>query len=982
VPTLQNRLADVLAHLDVSILVEDPSRHILHVNQPFCDLFHIPVPPSELIGRNCAAMARASAEAFAEPEAFLAIIEATVASTEPVRNQRLRMADGRWLEVDFVPHNDGINGHTGHAWLYRDITRQANAEAAVRASESELLALLDGGRDPLWSVDLRLRMIHFNQAFRDLCRLRTGWSPVEGAPVELSVPGGLHHRELGAYREVLAGGTHEFVMELPASNGARMLEVLLAPIRTDGRVTGVVATGRDVTQDRRTSRLLREARDAAEAASSAKSDFLAHISHELRTPLNAMIGMVDLTLETHLDARQRSYLQSAQANSEALLDLISDVLDFSKIEAGEMDLDRSPFDPREVVEEVLQFLGTQALQKGLTLSFHTRDVPARILGDYQRYRQVALNLVGNAIKYTEEGRIDVSLTASRADEGAALCLRVVDTGIGIAAADQERVFTRFARSHSARRTSGTGLGLSITARLAELMGGRITLESALGEGSSFSVVIPVHELPATTTHPLAGVLVVATPDDVQRERWGELGASLGLQVHSCRNGADIAEAVLRHRDVVCAVVVADGLHGPPIDKLRTLTAGVVDRPVPWLWVSGDLQAGSPDPAIAVLHRPLLRTTLRRALQAPTDADAAVDLRRGARIFVAEDHADSRRFMVDSLRRDGHDAVAWEDGEVAREPLLQRGYDLALLDLDMPGHDGLELTAFRRAWEEETGAPRLPIVMVSGHATEDHRRRAQEAGVDAFVPKPLTRQRLLGVVDRILDLRPTVLVADDASEARRLWTIWLRQAGANVVEATHGQEAVALAAEHRPDAIVLDMEMPVLDGYGAATQLRRTGSDVPILGFTGHIGSAARRRVLEAGCTAYLAKPVRRSALLEALRGLMWAGTQTDTAPTIMQAPDPVDDLGELVPLYLEERSADVVRLREAVHAQAWDEIRAIGHRMKGTAVPYGFPEVEVVGRALESAAAAADAASAASAIARLDQLLREARTTSSGSTRP
>lgn len=837
-----------------------------------------------------------------------------------------------------------------------------------------VLAYLESTRDPLWSVDEQLRLVHFNRAFADLCVLRTGWLPVPGSPIHLAVPAGLHHRELGGYRSVLAGAPHSFLVEVPAEDGrARHFDVLLSPIRSDGRVTGVVATGRDVTEVRRTSQLLRDARDAAEAASSAKSDFLAHISHELRTPLNAMIGMVDLTLETPLDARQRSYLQSAQANSVALLDLISDVLDFSKIEAGEMDLDRSPFDPRQVVEDVIEFLGTEALRKGLDLRFDTTDVPARILGDAQRYRQIAVNLVGNAIKYTEAGHIDVSLTTAPGPKGLELSLRVDDTGIGIPASDQGHVFTRFARSAAARRTSGTGLGLSITARLADLMGGRITLDSELGRGSSFCATIPVQALPEATEPPLTGTIVVASHQEEQRARWVDLAASLGLRAVGCGDGAGLAAAVLQHRDELAAVVVAEGLPGPAVDKLRTLAAGVIARPLPWLWVCTDLQASAPDPAIAVVHRPLLRTTLRRALRAPADADTRLDLRRGARIFVVEDHADSRQFMVDALRRDGHDAVAWDDGHRAVGPLQERGYDLAILDLDLPGHDGLELTATRRRWEERTGAPRLPIAMVSGHATEEHRRRAQVAGVDAFVPKPLTRQRLLDLVDRILDLRPKVLVADDAAEARRLWSIWLRQAGAQVLEAANGEQALAMAQEHQPDAIVLDMEMPVLDGYGAARALRRTGTDIPIIGLTGHTGSTERRKVLDAGCTAYMAKPVRRASLLHELRSLLWAGTQIDSVETVAPPAFEEDDLGDLVPLYLDERSADVERLTRASEAGAWGEVRSIGHRLKGTAVSYGFPAVEQIGRKLEEAAELEDRDAAGSATAWLSDLVRDAR---------
>lgn len=980
------RLEAILSHLELAILVEEPNRDIRFTNQPFCDLFGIPAPPEALIGLNCGDMASDTAAQFANPPAFLQLIERALVEAKPFAGCRLQLADGRWVGLDYVPLYEDET-YIGHTWLYRDVTDRAAAEHTVRRSEASLLALIENTRDPLWSVDTRLQLVNFNSAFRRLCDARTGWSPVAGAPIAMAIPEARRHRELTLYRRALEGTPTEFEVALTRPGaGPQHYDVHLAPILVENEMQGITATSRDITESQHTAHLLREAKDTAEDANHAKSDFLAHISHELRTPLNAMIGMVDLTLETRLDQRQRSYLESAQANSEALLDLISDVLDFSKIEAGEMDLERAPFDPREVVEEVLNFLGPQALRKHLTLRFHPQDTPRRVLGDHQRYRQVAMNLVGNAIKYTDVGQIDVSLAGGPTPTGTELELRVVDTGCGIAAEDHERVFSRFARSRNSRRTSGTGLGLAITASLVDLMQGKVGLRSTLGEGSDFRATIPVTVLPDTSgPPPLTGAVLIGSPDAAERSRWAKLAEGLGLTPQLCADGAALAEAALDHRDQLAAVIVAESLRGPPIDSLRGLTEGLVDHPVPWVLVADGLESQMPHRDMALTHRPLLRSTVRRTLVSEAEPEDRFNLRRGARVFVAEDHDDSRRFMVDSLRRAGHDAVAYVDGDAAREPLLERGYDLALLDLDMPGEDGVSLTERRRAWEKLTDAPRLPIVMVSGHATEDHRRRAQQAGIDAFVPKPLTRQRLLDVVDRIIDLRPRILVADDAAEARRLWSIWLSQAGAHVIEAVHGEEAVRLAQAHRPDAVILDMEMPILDGYGAAGQLRRLPevADIPVIGLTGHTGSEARRRVLAAGCTSYLAKPVRREELLEELRSLLWAGTQTDVGLAPAPATEAFhDDLGDLVPMYLEERGADVVQLRVAVEGGHWDTIRSIGHRMKGTAVPYGFPEVEVLGKRLEAAASAEDPTDAGVAIDRLDQVLREALTTSRGSTSP
>ena len=988
------RLEVLLAHLRDAVLLEDENRHIVYVNRALVRMFGIPLDPPEMTGLDCAAMAGQTAAAFRDPEAFLARVAELLEHGLEAEGERVVMADGRVLERDYVPMFDD-GRHTGHLWLYRDVTEEVRHLAELRAGEADLRAIVDNAVDPIWSVDDRLRLVRFNRAFGVLSAARTGWVPVEGGPVAHSISDLRRDREMRGYHLALQGTAHDFEIEVEDGGELRVFEVNLAPVFDGTAVRGVTAATRDVSSARRTTDLLRKARDAAESANRAKSDFLAHVSHEIRTPLNAVMGMVDLALDTGTDPRQRSYLTAAQSNSEMLLTLISDVLDFSKIEAGEMDLERQPFSPRDVVEDVVRFLSVNAVRKGLQLTFDASTVPARIVGDAHRYRQVAMNLVGNAIKYTEQGVVQVRLAGRPHDDGRVLVeLEVHDTGQGIAAADQARVFSRFFRTRDSSRASGTGLGLAITSSLVQLMGGEITLDSTVGKGSTFRASMPVRPLPHVDELVFTGRAVVARHSPAAAS-WPSVVHELGFEVQVVDSGPSLLDAVLKGASVDL-VVVEDGLPGPHLASLISVVQSMPGNEAQWLVVSS--QVGLPHiEGASTMQAPLVLSGLRSLLVGPEHE--GIDLRRGARMLVAEDHEDSREMVVNLLRRAGHNAVAVEDGRSAWEVMASERFELALIDMDMPRMDGLELCRRVRAREAEAGAVAMPLVMVSGHATEDHRARAREAGVTAFVPKPINRRRLMDVLDQCLDLRPLVLVADDAPDARRLLRTWFLAAGARVVEASDGQEALAIVARDAPDVLVLDMQMPTMDGFAAARALRKLGADLPVLGLTGLTGSEARRQVLGAGCTSYLSKPCRREQLIDAVAALLWQGTEmgsvsptpqratvtraaTPPRPSRRDAPDVDDGLAELVPLYLDERMADVEALRRAIAAGDGAELRRRGHRMKGTAEPYGFPEIGELGRALERAGVDGDLSAALQAVDRLDQVLRAARTTSRGSTRP
>ena len=519
----------------------------------------------------------------------------------------------------------------------------------------------------------------------------------------------------------------------------------------------------------------------AEQASRSKSEFLANMSHELRTPLNGVLGMTELVLETEVADHQRDYLETIRGSATTLLAIISDILDFSKIEAGKMQLDTTDIELEPYLEDIVRSVAVSAHQKSLELSYERHpETPAAIRADATRLRQVLMNLLGNAVKFTERGEIVLRVrpASARPDERRWLECSVQDTGIGIPPDRQGQVFDAFTQADGSttRKYGGTGLGLTISARLVQAMGGRMGLDSEPGRGSTFRFSIPVEVVPVPMTTvvsdavPLTGLRALVVDDNatnrlILRSMLDRLSAE-SVTVQSAAEALDALDAT-RTTNRPFGIVLLD-YHMPDMDGLQFLAEARrrgLDVPSVLLLTSVDLpEIGLEGRTLGVrasLIKPVRRLDLINAMRAvlvdkagvlpaaaarpsaPPTAPAT-----GRRILLAEDNPVNQRMALHMLHKRGFRVDVVNDGRQAVEAWTRETFDLVLMDVQMPIMDGFAAVAAIRAAEAGTGR-RTPIIALTAGAFVEDRDRCLAAGMDAYVTKPFTAARLCETIEKLL-----------------------------------------------------------------------------------------------------------------------------------------------------------------------------------------------------------------------------------------
>jgi signal transduction histidine kinase/CheY-like chemotaxis protein len=570
-------------------------------------------------------------------------------------------------------------------------------------------------------------------------------------------------------------GTRIHDQKIAGPLGPRWIAWREALVRSDaGRPAEMQCVGRDVTDRTETERALAEARDQADAASRAKSRFLAMASHEIRTPLNGIIGMSGLLLDTPLTPEQMTYAKVVKTSGDALLSLIEELLDYSKIEAGKIDLEHRPFALAALIEDITELLAPRAQARKLEIAAYVDErLPAKVTGDAARLRQVLLNLAGNAIKFTSTGGAALIVEPGTAPNEISFLVR--DTGIGIAPEAQARIFREFEQADEriARSYGGTGLGLSISERIVKRMGGRITLKSEPGAGSTFEVSVPLpasdgnsREQKVFAAPDLSGEsIMVVAPQSIEAsliarrlQRWGGQTCTISdtavaqallperawhavLLDHAL--GAEdvelLAEAARPHAMQRIVLVTPAARHELQPSSASSAFTGYLIKPLRAASLAARLTMAPEVPAPPLVGEP--------PIEAPDEVGtpAAAPL-RGLSVLVAEDNEINALLMRSLLTRLGHHAVIATNGEAALESWLAAKsagapYDLVLMDIQMPQLDGIETTKRIRSLEAGQPGRRTPILALTANTLVEDRYACFEAGMDGFLIKPLDREKL-------------------------------------------------------------------------------------------------------------------------------------------------------------------------------------------------------------------------------------------------
>lgn len=878
--------------LEDGILIADSSDRVVAFNKSFCSMWGVSSQSVanknvvEILGLIDTGITDSGRDNLCTPGAGKSI--------------DLHLSNGKIVEWHYNDLEIGSEGK-GRLWRFRYITNLQIKQKRLEERNRQLSDIIEFLPEPTMVVDENGIIVVWNRAIEDVSGVKKEdiigrgdyvyALPFYNARRPILIDWALCDDDVPIEKYTLVKRVGEVLYgEIYTPNafggeGAYLWGVA-APLKdSNGNIVGAVECMRNVTERKMVEQELERAKLAAEAATQAKSEFLARMSHEIRTPMNAILGMCELLSETGLDYDQLDHVQTLHSSGEMLLNIINDILDFSKIEAGHVELESVPFNLTDMVEGVGRIMGPKAHEKGLELAYWIApEVHRYVVGDPTRLKQILLNLLSNAIKFTEKGTVTLRITPSpNLDDKEAIQVSVSDTGIGIPKDKQAQIFERFSQADTSttRKFGGTGLGLAISKRLVELMGGRIWIESTEGAGATFYF----------TTR-------------------------------------------LEHTD-------------------RATTG-------------------------SVFHQSLLYKFSK------------------LKFLVVDDNGTNRLLLHDLLTRWGGSVTLAEDGPSAIGAICAEAdagtpFDIVFLDVLMPGMSGMDVA--QKLKELYPQAPPHIIINTSSDALED-RAKARNLDLDGFLPKPVKRADLMHLISTIAghDYQKAIfdeelhtardltglklLLVEDIAANRKVIQQFLKKTGMNIVVAVNGKIAVESFAQEGGefDIIVMDREMPVMDGLEATRNIRQIEEKydlkrTPIIALTAHAFTQHKEECLAAGCDEFLSKPVKKRELLHVVEKVLFPKENhphvaasdavvfegsMDTENTTEKMQDiivEVDaDLEDLVPDFLEDVAEEIEFMLQDIEQRNFQELRRRAHGYKGAAGNYGFKHLSEIFKELEASA--------------------------------
>ncbi len=708
------------------------------------------------------------------------VLTGEVASWTSDVHIRTKSGERRWISDVSVELRNESGLSSGSIGFLTDITERKRIEMALQASETLFRTLFEESPDGIFLLDPNLSegeniIVDCNRA---ACEMN-GYSRDELIGQDIAMLNVDQHGR-SEYLQTLrsSGSIHKDVLHKRKDGMIFPIAISSSLAQVNGREL-ILGFDRDITDRKAMEAELRRAKESAEAANQAKSAFLANMSHEIRTPMNAVVGMTSLLLDTPLSAEQLDYVNTIRSSGDHLLSVINDILDFSKVESGKLELEAVPFNLRECIETSVDIFTNEAAHKGLELVVvFAPDVPARVIGDPTRLRQILTNLLGNAIKFTHKGEVVVRTAKEELQEDLVrLCFTVQDTGIGISPEGQERLFKSFSQvdASTTRRFGGSGLGLAISRHLCEAMGGSISVESKAGRGSTFHFHIPVLVDRETAAIPspeaeklaekLAGKRLLVVDDNRTAREWAiAVAQQKGLMAEGVSGGAAALQMLANGAHFDMALIDAKLKDMSGLVLIEKLSQGMGEKLIPLVLHSapGTIAAGlsqRPEAMQGFLPKPLKESEMENLLvgifspraeeaqsvRQPVESPVLLGDRFPLRILLAEDNRVNQKVAQRMLGKLGYRVDIAANGVEVLEAMRQQRYDLVLMDIQMPEMDGLEATyAIKAEWKE---ADRPRIVAMTAHAHDEARKLCEEAGMDDYVTKPVRVEALIQILNR-------------------------------------------------------------------------------------------------------------------------------------------------------------------------------------------------------------------------------------------